>query len=54
MNQYKSGTAFSLDVLNALFNVYLARRNAISISSRQMTATVSLIKALGGGAQHHP
>lgn len=54
MNQYKSGTAFSLDVLNALFNLYLARRNAISISSRQMTATVSLIKALGGGAQHHP
>jgi NodT family efflux transporter outer membrane factor (OMF) lipoprotein len=49
MNQYKSGTASSLDVLNALFNVYGARRNAINISSRQMTAAVGLIKALGGG-----
>ena len=48
MNQYKSGTASSLDVLNALFNVYGARRNAINISSRQMTAAVGLIKALGG------
>jgi NodT family efflux transporter outer membrane factor (OMF) lipoprotein len=54
INQYKSGTVLSLDVLNALFNIYLARRNTISISSRQMTATVNLIKALGGGIQSNP
>jgi len=49
MNQYKSGTVSSLDVLSALSNVYVARKAAIAISSRQMTATVGLIKALGGG-----
>jgi len=48
MNQYKAGTASSLDVLTALFNVYVAKRNAIAISSRQMTAATGLIKALGG------
>jgi NodT family efflux transporter outer membrane factor (OMF) lipoprotein len=48
MNQYKAGTASSLDVLTALFNVYNAKRNAITIQSRQMTTSVGLIKALGG------
>lgn len=54
MNEYKSGTASSLDVLTALFNAYVARRNAINISSRQMTAAVGLIKALGGGVSKNP
>lgn len=48
MNQYKAGTASSLDVLNALFNVYTAKRNAIAIEGRQMTTSIGLIKALGG------
>lgn len=48
MNQYKAGTASSLDVLNALFNVYVAKRNSISIASRQMTTATGLVKALGG------
>lgn len=47
-NEYNAGTASTLDVLNALFDVYVAKRNAIDIASRQMTAAAGLIKALGG------
>jgi NodT family efflux transporter outer membrane factor (OMF) lipoprotein len=50
LNEYKAGTASSLDVLNALFLVYSAKINATNIASRQMTAAAGLIKALGGGA----
>lgn len=53
MNQYKSGTASSLDVLEALSNLYAARKAAINVSSRQMVATVGLIRALGGGIRSY-
>jgi NodT family efflux transporter outer membrane factor (OMF) lipoprotein len=52
MNQYKAGTVSHLDVLNALFGVYVAKRNSITIASRQLTAVVGLIKALGGNYAH--
>jgi NodT family efflux transporter outer membrane factor (OMF) lipoprotein len=47
LNGYKAGIASSLDVQNALFNVYTAKRNIIAIASRQMTSVVGLIKSFG-------
>jgi NodT family efflux transporter outer membrane factor (OMF) lipoprotein len=47
MNEYKAGTASSLDVLSALYNVYIAKVAVATIASRQMTAAVGLIMSLG-------
>jgi len=49
MNAYKAGTLAASDVLTSLYNMYTAKRNAISIASRRMTVSAGLIKALGGG-----
>ncbi|MDT6960685.1 efflux transporter outer membrane subunit [Cupriavidus sp. SZY C1] len=48
-NRYKAGTAGLLDVLTAQTAAYTAERTALSITGRQCTAAVTLIKALGGG-----
>jgi len=47
-NRYKAGTAGLLDVLTAQTAAYTAERTALSITGRQYTAAVTLIKALGG------
>ncbi|WP_454751584.1 efflux transporter outer membrane subunit [Cupriavidus necator] len=48
-NRYRAGTAGLLDVLTAQTSAYTAERTALSITGRQYTAAVVLIKALGGG-----
>nr|WP_315596946.1 efflux transporter outer membrane subunit [uncultured Cupriavidus sp.] len=48
-NRYKAGTAGLLDVLTAQTAAYTAERTALTITGRQYTAAVTLIKALGGG-----
>ncbi|MGO4304911.1 efflux transporter outer membrane subunit [Cupriavidus sp. RAF12] len=48
-NRYKAGTAGLLDVLTAQTAAYTAERTALSITGRQYTSAVTLIKALGGG-----
>lgn len=50
-NRYRAGTAGLLDVLTAQTAAYTAERTALSITGRQFTASVVLIKALGGGWQ---
>ncbi len=47
MHQYEAGLATSLDVINALFNVYVAQRGQYTIASRQMTSAVGLLRSLG-------
>jgi NodT family efflux transporter outer membrane factor (OMF) lipoprotein len=47
-NQYKQGTAAYLDVLVAQQNALANERAAISVTGRRMSASVLLIKALGG------
>ncbi len=50
-NRYRAGTAGLLDVLTAQTAAYTAERTALSIAGRQLSASVVLIKALGGGWQ---
>lgn len=49
LNEYRAGTLAATDVLTALFNMYTAKRSAVTLASRRMVAAVGLIKALGGG-----
>lgn len=53
-NRYRAGTAGLLDVLTAQTAAYTAERTALSIIARQLTASVILVKALGGGWQGTP
>lgn len=53
-NRYRAGTAGLLDVLTAQTAAYTAERNALSLAGRQLTASVTLVKALGGGWQLQP
>ncbi|KWR87397.1 efflux transporter outer membrane subunit [Cupriavidus sp. IDO] len=48
-NRYRAGTASLLDVLVAQTTAYTAERTALTITGRQYTASVVLVKALGGG-----
>ncbi len=48
-NRYRAGTANLLDVLTAQTTAYTAERTALSITGRQFTAAVVLVKSLGGG-----
>lgn len=50
-NRYRAGTAALLDVLTAQTAAYTAERTALSIVARQLSASVTLVKALGGGWQ---
>jgi len=49
MNEYKSGTAQTSDVLNQEIITFTARQNAINVTTRRMVAAALLVKALGGG-----
>ena len=48
-NQYKAGTVSYLNVLTAQNAALTAEQSSISILGRQMSASVLLIKAIGGG-----
>lgn len=48
-DRYKAGTASFLDVIQTQIIALANQRAGVSILSRQMTATVNLIRALGGG-----
>ncbi len=49
MNQYKAGTVSYLNVIVAQTTALTNERATADIAGRRMTATVLLIKALGGG-----
>ena len=48
-NQYKAGTVSYLNVISAQAAELGARQNRLNIEARRLTATVQLIKSLGGG-----
>jgi outer membrane protein TolC len=48
-NRYKGGVATYLEVITAQSIALTDQRVAVEIAGRRMTASVSLIKALGGG-----
>lgn len=48
-NQYEAGTLTYINVATAQATALAAERNAIDLRARRLNATVSLIKALGGG-----
>ncbi len=48
-NQYKAGVVSFLNVINAQTTALGAERNAITLEGRRLAASVSLVKALGGG-----
>ncbi|WP_243372175.1 efflux transporter outer membrane subunit [Geotalea sp. SG265] len=50
-NQYKAGTASYLNVLVSQTAELTSRRNAVEVHGRLMTASILLIRALGGGWQ---
>jgi NodT family efflux transporter outer membrane factor (OMF) lipoprotein len=49
MNQYKAGTVNYLNVVAVQAVQFANERNALDVQGRRLTATVLLIKALGGG-----
>ena len=49
LNQYRAGTANYLAVVVLQANALNAERNALAIKARRFTASVGLVKALGGG-----
>ena len=48
-NRYDGGITTYLEVITAENAAYANERNAVDLRIRQMTASVNLIKALGGG-----
>ncbi len=48
-NRYSAGIATYLEVITAQNAAYTNERNTVDLRIRQMTASVNLIKALGGG-----
>ncbi len=51
LNQYKAGTVSYLNVVTAQAAQLANARTALDILGRRLTASVGLIKALGGGWQ---
>jgi len=49
MNQYRAGTASYLAVVVLQSSALTAERNALALQARRFTASVALVKALGGG-----
>ena len=49
LNQYKAGTVNYLNVTAAQASAFASRRASVDILNRRMSASVLLIKALGGG-----
>jgi NodT family efflux transporter outer membrane factor (OMF) lipoprotein len=48
-NRYQAGIATYLEVITAQNAAFVNQRNAVDLRVRQMTASVNLIRALGGG-----
>lgn len=48
-NRYKAGTASFLDVINVQTILLSNERTAVALLGRRMTASVQLVRALGGG-----
>ena len=48
-NRHQAGIATYLEVITAENAAYANERTAVDLRVRQMTASVNLIKALGGG-----
>ncbi len=49
LNQYKAGTISYLNVVSVQTSQLANERNAMTLAGRRLTASVALIKALGGG-----
>ncbi len=49
INQYKAGTVSYLNVISAQATAFAAERNVATLLGNRLTATILLIKALGGG-----
>jgi len=49
--RYKSGIEIYLDVITAQTTLLNNQRTALNLQMQQLTASVQLIKALGGGWQ---
>lgn len=54
INRYKGGVTTYLEVITAQSAALTARRTEVALATRRLTATVLLIKALGGGWQMGP
>jgi NodT family efflux transporter outer membrane factor (OMF) lipoprotein len=54
INRYKGGVVTYLEVLTSQNVLLAAQRTAIDILRRRLSASVSLVKALGGGWQQRP
>jgi outer membrane protein TolC len=48
-NQYKAGTVSYLNVVTAQNTAYSNQRSALTVLNSQLSASVLLVKALGGG-----
>jgi len=49
INQYRAGTVIYSTVLTAQISAFTAEKSALDVTGLRMTASVGLIKALGGG-----
>jgi outer membrane protein TolC len=49
LNQYKAGTVSYLAVVIVQTQAFSEERSALNLRSRQLAASVNLVKALGGG-----
>jgi outer membrane protein TolC len=49
LNQYKAGIVSYLNVLTAQTTLLSAERTLVDLRSRQLAASVALVRALGGG-----
>jgi NodT family efflux transporter outer membrane factor (OMF) lipoprotein len=49
VNQYRAGVVSYLNVINAQATAYTSERAALNLLGRRLTASVALIRALGGG-----
>jgi outer membrane protein TolC len=49
VNQYKAGTVSYLAVVIVQAQAFSEERSALNLRSRQLAASVNLVKALGGG-----
>ena len=48
-NQYKAGIVSYLNVITAQTTAYVNERVAVNIQGRRLTASIALVRALGGG-----